>query len=132
MTDQNIAPEGGAKAAEAAQAKPLPRVTPATDILEREDGFYVYMDIPGVRREDLKIEINENEMLVSGRAGQTASDKETFLEVQFGPGEYVRAVSLSDLIDRDGIKASLKDGVLSIHLPKMEKATPRRIPVQPL
>ncbi|MDP2846832.1 MAG: Hsp20/alpha crystallin family protein [Humidesulfovibrio sp.] len=112
------------------EAKPLPRVSPATDILEREDGFYVYMDIPGVRREDLKLDINENELVVTGRALQGASEKETFLEVQFGPGEYVRSVSLSDLVDRENIKASLKDGVLMIHLPRMEKASPRRIPIQ--
>lgn len=112
------------------EAKPLPRVSPATDILEREDGFYVYMDIPGVRREDLKLDINENELLVTGRAMQGAAEKETFLEVQFGPGEYVRAVALSDLVDREGIKASLKDGVLMIHLPRLEKAAPRRIPIQ--
>lgn len=112
------------------EAKPLPRVSPATDILEREDGFYVYMDIPGVRREDLKLDINENELVVTGRALQGASEKESFLEVQFGPGEYVRAVSLSDLVDRENIKASLKDGVLVIHLPRLEKAAPRRIPIQ--
>lgn len=112
------------------EAKALPRVSPATDILEREDGFHVFMDIPGVRREDLKIDINENELVVSGRALQGGSDKETFLEVQFGPGEYVRSVSLSDLVDRERIKAVLKDGVLAIHLPRMEKASPRRIPVQ--
>jgi len=112
------------------ESKPLPRVSPSTDILEREDGFYVYMDIPGVRREDLKIDINENELLVTGRAMQGPVEKETFLEVQFGPGEYVRAVSISDLVDRENIKAVLKDGVLSIHLPRLEKASPRRIPIQ--
>ena len=112
------------------EAKALPRVSPATDILERDDGFYVFMDIPGVRREDLKIDINENELVVTARALQGGSDKETFLEVQFGPGEYVRAVSLSDLVDRERIKASLKDGVLTIHLPRMEKTAPRRIPIQ--
>jgi HSP20 family protein len=112
------------------EAKPLPRVSPATDILEREDGFYVFMDIPGVRREDLNIGINENELLVTGRAMQGASDQETFLEVQFGPGEYVRAVSLSDRVDRENISANLKDGVLTIHLPRLEKAAPRRIPIQ--
>ncbi len=110
--------------------KSLPRTSPATDILEREDGFYVYMDIPGVRREDLKLDINENELVVSGRALQGASDKESFLEVQFGPGEYVRAVSLSDRVDRERIKATLKNGVLSIFLPRLEKLAPRRIPVQ--
>ena len=112
------------------ETKPLPRVSPATDILEREDGFHVFMDIPGVRREDLKIDINENELVVIGRALQGASDKETFLEVQFGPGEYVRSVALSDLVDRERITAVLKDGVLSLHLPKLEKAQPRRIPIQ--
>jgi HSP20 family molecular chaperone IbpA len=120
------------QAAAKVEVKSLPRVSPATDILEREDGFYVYMDIPGVRREDLKIDINDNELLVTGRAMQGAADKETFLEVQFGPGEYVRAVSLSDLVDRDRIKATLKDGVLVVHLPRLEKASPRRIPVQAL
>ena len=112
------------------ESKPLPRVTPATDILEREDGFHVFMDIPGVRREDLKIDINENELVVTGRAMQGASDKETFLEVQFGPGEYVSSVALSDLVDRERIAAVLKDGVLAIHLPRMQKAAPRRIPIQ--
>lgn len=110
--------------------KALPRVSPATDILEREDGFYVFMDIPGVRREDLKIDINENELVVTGRALARGSESENFLEVQFGPGEYVRALSLSDLVDRERIKANLKDGVLSIHLPRLEKASPRRIPIQ--
>lgn len=112
------------------EPKTLPRVSPATDIVEREDGFHVFMDIPGVRREDLKLDINEHELVVTGRALQGASDKETFLEVQFGPGEYVRSVALSDLVDRERIAAVLKDGVLSIHLPKLEKAAPRRIPVQ--
>ena len=121
--DTNTAAKTGA------EAKPLPRVSPATDILEREDGFYVFMDIPGVRREDLKIDINENELLVTGRALQGASEKETFLEVQFGPGEYVRAVSLSDRVDRENISANLKDGVLTLRLPRLEKAAPRRIPI---
>lgn len=129
MTDAvNVTP--GAKPEDKAEAKPLPRVSPATDILEREDGFYIFMDIPGVRREDLKIDINENELLVTGRALQGASEKETFLEVQFGPGEYVRAVSLSDRVDRENISANLKDGVLTIRLPRLEKAAPRRIPIQ--
>ncbi|MGE4264474.1 MAG: Hsp20/alpha crystallin family protein [Desulfovibrio sp.] len=121
-------PEGTAEAR--TEVKPLPRVSPATDILEREDGFYIFMDIPGVRREDLKIDINENELLVTGRALQGASEKETFLEVQFGPGEYVRAVSLSDRVDRENISANLKDGVLTIRLPRLEKAASRRIPIQ--
>ena len=117
-------------APEAKTEKTLPRVSPATDILEREDGFHVFLDIPGVRREDLKIDINENELVVTGRALAGASESENYLEVQFGPGEYVRSVALSDLVDRERITAVLKDGVLALHLPRLEKAQPRRIPIQ--
>ncbi len=112
------------------EEKALPRVSPATDIVEREDGFHVFMDIPGVRREDLKLDIHENELTVTGRALAHGGEKEAFLEVQFGPGEYVRTVSLSDMVDRERIAAVLKDGVLAIHLPKLEKLAPRRIPIQ--
>ncbi len=77
----------------------------------------------------MSIDINENELTVTGRALQGAAEKESFLEVQFGPGEYVRAVSLSDRVDRERITASLKDGVLTLHLPRLEKLAPRRIPV---
>lgn len=112
------------------EEKALPRVSPATDIVEREDGFHVFMDIPGVRREDLKIDIHEGELTVSGRALAQGGEKENYLEVQFGPGEYVRTISLSDMVDRERIAAVLKDGVLSIHLPRLEKLAPRRIPIQ--
>lgn len=112
------------------EEKALPRVSPATDIVEREDGFHVFMDIPGVRREDLKIDIQENELTVSGRALAHGGEKENYLEVQFGPGEYVRTVTLSDMVDRERIAAVLKDGVLSLHLPRLERLAPRRIPIQ--
>lgn len=111
------------------EEKTLPRVSPATDILEREDGYHVFMDIPGVRREDLKLDIHENELIVTGRAEAHGGEKESYLEVQFGPGEYARTISLSDMVDRERIAAVLKDGVLSIHLPKLEKLAPRRIPI---
>lgn len=110
--------------------KSLPRVRPATDILERADGFYVYMDLPGVPRENLVLDLRENELAVSARTEELGGTGEKYLEVQFGPGEYRRTIALSDMIDREKIKAGLANGVLELFMPKAEKVLPRRIDIQ--
>ena len=110
--------------------KSLPRVRPATDILERADGFYVYMDLPGVPKENLVLDLRENELAVSARTEETGGKGEKYLEVQFGTGEYRRTIALSDMIDREKIKASLMNGVLELFMPKAEKVLPRRIEIQ--
>ncbi len=112
------------------EEKSLPQARPSTDILEREDGYWVYMDLPGVRKEDLVLDLREKELLVSGRTVAVAGEKETFIEVQFGRGEFRQSIALSDIVDRARIKASLKGGVLELFLPKMEKVKPRRIEIQ--
>lgn len=108
----------------------LPRVRPATDILEREDGFYIYMDMPGVKKEHLIVDLKENEVVVSGKtshAGQTADEK--YIEVEFGDGEYFRTFTLADVVDRERIRANLKNGCLELHLPKLEKSSPKKIEI---
>ena len=109
--------------------KNLPRYRPATDILEREDGFYIYMDLPGVAREDLSIDLQEDELTVVGRTSLEQGDDEHFVEMQFGDCEYVRSVSVTDIVDRERIRANLEDGVLELHLPKLEKTRPKRIEI---
>lgn len=107
----------------------LDRVRPATDIIEREDGFHVFMDIPGVSKDSLKIDLNDGELTVSG---QTASHGpgEHLTELQFGPVEYRRVLSVADVIDQDKIQANVENGVLELVLPKAEKMLPRRIEIQ--
>lgn len=107
----------------------LARYRPATDILEREDGFYIYMDLPGVKREDLSIDMQDDELTVQGRTSLAHGQEEHFVEMQFGECEYVRSISVSDIIDRDRIKANLSGGVLELHLPKVEKVQPRKIEI---
>jgi HSP20 family molecular chaperone IbpA len=109
--------------------KSLARFRPATDILEREDGFYIYMDLPGVKREDLCIDLEDDELTVSGRTSLATAQGEHFAEMQFGDCEYVRSVSITDIIDRERIKANLSGGVLELHLPKVEKVQPKRIEI---
>ncbi|MES9996475.1 Hsp20 family protein [Desulfovibrio aminophilus] len=110
--------------------KSLPVLRPATDILERADGYWVYMDMPGVNREDLVLDLRETELAVSGKTRGLPSENERFLEVQFGSGEFRQTIALPDIVDRGGIKATLKNGVLELFMPKVARVQPRRIDIQ--
>lgn len=122
-------PDAGAEQAVRKEEK-LPRFRPPADVVEREDGFHVYMDLPGVKREDLVIDLQEGELTVSGVTRYATGDKENYSEMQFGNGEYRRTLAVSDMVDRSAITASLKDGVLELVLPKLEEVKPRRIEIQ--
>ena len=112
------------------EEKGLPRVKPATDIVETEDGFFIYMDMPGVSKEALTIDLNEDEIKVSARTDYPVPDGEKLIHVEFGNGEYYRGFTVSHIVDKARIKAQLKNGVLELHLPKAEKAQPRKIDIQ--
>ncbi|WP_272698662.1 Hsp20/alpha crystallin family protein [Desulfovibrio sp. Fe33] len=112
------------------ERKELTRFRPATDILEREDGFHIFMDMPGVSKEDMSIDLEEDELTVTGRSSQCQAVGEKFVEMQFGECEYVRSVSISDIVDRERIKASVENGVLELFLPKLEKVQPKRITIE--
>jgi HSP20 family molecular chaperone IbpA len=109
--------------------KALPRFRPAADIIEREDGFHVFLDMPGVRKEDLTIDLDENRLAITGPT-QPVSAGEKIHEAEFVQGEYHRSFTLSDTVDRGRIKASLENGVLELFLPKVEEVKPKRIEIQ--
>ena len=106
---------------------------PATDIVELEDGFHIYMDLPGVGKDGLGIDLRDNEVAIIGktqpREDQAGEDKEKVIHMEFAGGEYRRTFTLSDTVDRDRIEAKLKNGVLDLFLPKSEKTLPRRIEI---
>lgn len=107
----------------------LPQFRPATDILEREDGFYVLIDLPGVKREDMVIDLQEDELTISGKTSFEQGVNEHFTASQFGNCEYVRSISITDIVDRERITANLEHGVLEMRLPKVEKIQPKRIQI---
>ncbi|WP_029893483.1 Hsp20/alpha crystallin family protein [Desulfohalovibrio reitneri] len=113
------------------QERKLPVARPATDILEREDGFHIFLDMPGVKREDLAIDLRENEVVVSAPA-EYEYEKEgaSLIAVEFGSGEYRRSFTLSEVVDRQNIQATLKNGVLELFLPRREEEKPKRIEIQ--
>jgi len=113
-----------------AEAKALPRFSPNTDIIEQQDGFHIYMDMPGVAKKNLVIDLKENDLEISARAEHPRMEGVSNVHLEFGDCEYTRSFTISDVVDRENIKASLKNGVLEMFLPKAEKAKPRKIEIQ--
>lgn len=108
----------------------LPRVSPNTDIIEKEDGFHIYMDMPGVSKEKLVIDLKENDLEISAGSDYPRLEGVNNVHLEFGDCEYSRSFTISDVVDRENIKASLKNGVLELFLPKAAKAKPRKIQIQ--
>lgn len=106
-----------------------PAATPATDILEMEDGFHILMDLPGVKPEDLSVDIEESELTIKGVSTYAEADGSRRMHTEFGTATFQRSFTLSDLVDRENVKAELKNGVLELHLPKAEAMKPRRIQI---
>ena len=100
----------------------LLRFRPNTAVLEREDGFYIFVDMPGVGKKELSIDLRENELEVRGKAIYPRAENAKALHVEFGDGEYVRTFTISDGVDRDGIRATIKKGLLELFLPKAKES----------
>lgn len=102
--------------------------SPATDILEMEDGFHILMDLPGVRQEDLTVDIEESELTIKGVSSYAENENgKRRMHTEFGSHTFARSFTLSDMVDRENVKAELKNGVLQLYLPKAEAMKPRRI-----
>lgn len=108
----------------------LQRFSPATDILEMADGFHIILDLPGVKREDLVIDLKEGELTISGESSYGLAGQSRLVHSEFGPARFVRNFQISDSVDGENIKANLKNGVLNLYLPKAERAKPRKIEIE--
>ncbi len=112
------------------EAQNLPRFSPSTDIIEKEDGFHIYMDMPGVTRENLSIDLQDTDLEISARPEFPRIENASNIHMEFGDCEYRRSFTISDVVDRNNIKATMKNGVLELYLPKAEKAKPRKIEIE--
>ena len=103
--------------------------TPAVDIFETDKAITLLADMPGVTSERLNIDLRENTLTLEGDVESPEGADEDLLFREYPVGKYFRQFTLSEVIDQGKIEASLKDGVLRLNLPKVEKATPRKISV---
>jgi HSP20 family protein len=117
-------------AAAAEQTKPGPVFTPNVDIFETDKAITVLADMPGVRAEDLNVDLRDDTLTLIGEVNAAVDIPGEKIHVEYDTGRYYRQFSLSEVIAQDKIDATLSDGVLRLTLPKVEKATPRRITVQ--
>jgi HSP20 family protein len=102
---------------------------PTADIYEDQDSLKVILEMPGVDKGNVDVRVEEGVLLVEGRLDLTKYRGLQPLYTEYNIGNYSRSFRLSNAIDQDKIGAELKDGVLSLTLPKAEKAKPRTIQV---
>jgi HSP20 family protein len=106
---------------------------PPADLIEDNDGVTVHMDVPGVRPEDLEIEIQNDILTVRGTRPfpyQSHDGDGALRRAERGFGRFERSLRVPQGLNPDAIQASLKDGVLTLRIPKPEQLKPHRINVQ--
>jgi len=112
------------------QTRPGPVYSPAVDIFEHETAITVLADMPGVKAQDLEIDLRENVLTLTGRVSSSEMEAPSYVLREYEPGTFIRQFSLGSAIEQSKIDAKLKDGVLRLELPKAEKARPRQIAVR--
>jgi HSP20 family molecular chaperone IbpA len=112
------------------QTRPGAVYSPSVDIFENDNAITVLADMPGVKAQDLKIDLRESMLTLTGRVTAPDSAKESDVLREYQSGTFFRQFTLSETIDQAKIDAKLTDGVLRLELPKVEKAKPRQITVR--
>lgn len=104
--------------------------TPAVDIYETTDTIVMKAELPGVAREDIQIQINENTLTLKGER-RFAKDvqEESYLRIERAYGSFHRSFTLPATVRQENIRALFKDGVLELTLPKAEESKPRKISI---
>jgi HSP20 family protein len=101
------------------------------DVAETDADYWITAELPGVPLESVKLEIENDTLTLSAeKLPFEGDDKRNFHHVERRHGTYSRAFALPRIVNRDGIQATMKDGLLTIRLPKSEQARPRQIPVR--
>lgn len=106
----------------------IPGVAPLVDIYENDDEILLHVDMPGVDKKDIAVNIDNGQLALSGlRKVETTGSAQW---EEFGDVEFERTFSVPQTIDIEKVGAEMKDGVLRLHLPKSEAAKPRQIEIK--
>ena len=117
-------------ASTAEQTRPGVVYQPQVDIFETAQGITLLADMPGVKPEDLTIDLQDSVLTLRGTVRSPEEEGETAVLQEFRWGSYYRQFTLADTIDQGKIEATLNNGVLRLLLPKIEAAKPRQIKVK--
>jgi HSP20 family protein len=103
---------------------------PNADIYEKDDALNVVLEMPGVEKNSVEVRVEDGVLKIDGRLDFSKYQGLQPLYTEYNVGHYSRSFRLSNKIDQNKIGAELKDGVLSLVLPKVEEAKPRTIQVK--
>jgi len=101
--------------------------TPPVDVHETEDEYLVEIDVPGVKSEDVNVEVNDNVLSISG--SRVADETGAAQLVERPYGTFARTLSLPQGVDSDSIEAGYQDGVLVLRIPKPAEQKPKKITI---
>jgi HSP20 family protein len=105
--------------------------SPSVDITEKDDGYIVKVELPGVGKDDVKITMQDNVLTIGGEKKQEKESKESnFHRIERSYGRFQRSFSLPSAVKSDKIEAEYKDGILRVVLPKSEASRPKQIDVK--
>jgi HSP20 family protein len=103
--------------------------SPRVDIYETERELLLYAELPGVKPEDVDLHFEKGELILHGKLQPQGEPKSWWLR-EYEVGDFYRVFTIHESIDAGKIEAECKNGVLTLHLPKVEAARPRQIPVK--
>lgn len=104
---------------------------PVVDIYEEKDNIIVKAELPGIKKEEVSIEIKDNVLTLSGeRKHEAEKKKENYHRIERFYGKFTRSFTLPESVQVDKVKANYKDGVLEITLPKTEETKQKAIPIK--
>ena len=102
---------------------------PRVDIYETKDALFLIADMPGVDEKTVDVELEKNILTINGRVENGRVKDYSLVFSEYEVGDYERTFTLSDEIDKDKIKATVRQGVLRLELPKAEKVKPKKIKI---
>jgi HSP20 family protein len=103
--------------------------TPRVDIVETDQELTLFAEVPGVRPDDVDLRYEKGELLLHGRV-KPCEERQTMLLQEYEEGDFFRAFTIHESIDAARISAECKNGMLTVHLPKVEAVRPRQIAVR--
>jgi HSP20 family protein len=104
--------------------------SPAVNLWEDESAFHAEAEVPGLRMEDLEVQVIGNELVIKGMRKAEDRSSVTYHREERGAGRFGRVIRLPAEVDAGKVQATLRDGILTITLPKAEAARPRKIDVK--
>jgi HSP20 family molecular chaperone IbpA len=129
MAEQELTPREKQELQTNEQTRPGRTYLPDVDIYETPESLWLWADMPGIDESSLEVGVADGVLSIEGRVALQEYDNLNPVYTEYNVGNYSRRFSLSNEIDVDKIKAQITNGVLSLELPKAERAKPRRIAV---